>query len=209
MGRPKSEPVRIDLKAQLKHLYAASADEVQVVEVPPMRFLMVDGAGAPEGEAFRAAIQTLYSLAYAIKFGMKNAGVAQFPVMALEGLWASGDSPEEFDATARDEWRWTLMVVQPEVVTGGVVSGAVEEIRRKGKPLCEFRFESFHEGLCAQVLHVGPYSAEAPTIERVRDFMRQNGYSPNGKHHEVYLGDPRRAAPSKLRTIVRQPIRPS
>ncbi|MGA2666104.1 MAG: GyrI-like domain-containing protein [Nitrososphaerales archaeon] len=208
-SRSESEPVRIDLRAQLKHLYAPTAYEVQVVDVPSMSFLMVDGVGAPEGDGFRSAIQTLYNLAYTIKFGMKKAGLAQFPVMALEGLWASGDSPEGFDAAARDGWRWTLMIVQPEVVTPRVVSAAAEEVRGKGKPLGEFRFESFHEGLSAQLLHIGPYSAEAPTIERVRDFMRQRGYSPNGRHHEIYLGDPRRAAPSKLRTILRRPIRPS
>jgi hypothetical protein len=108
---------------------------------------------------------------------------------------------------SREEWRWTLMIMQPDVVTPEVVATAADEIRRKGKPLGDFRLEEFQEGLSAQILHVGPYSTEPSTIARVWDFMKENNYLPNGRHHEVYLGDPRRAAPSKLRTILRQPVR--
>jgi len=115
------KPARVDLKAQLKFLYTPSSKEVQVVDVPKMSFLMVDGAGDPGAQPFQTAVQTLYSLAYTVKFGLKRERV-EFPVMALEGLWSSGGSPIDFESMARDTWRWTLMIVQPEVVTSDVVA---------------------------------------------------------------------------------------
>ncbi len=201
------KPVKIDLKAQLKFLFTPSSKAVQVVDVPEMSFLMVDGAGDPNAQPFQTAVQTLYCLAYTIKFGLKKRDRVEFPVTALEGLWSSGGSSVGFDSMARDTWRWTLMIVQPEVVTPEVVAAAGDEIGKKDKSLVTFRLERFGEGLSAQVMHVGPYSAEQATIKKIREFMALNGYAPNGRHHEVYLGDPRRASPSKLRTILRQPIK--
>jgi hypothetical protein len=198
---------KIDLKKQFKFLYNPSAREVSIVDVPKMKFLMVDGVGDPNSETFHTGIQSLYNLAYTIKFGLKKQRRIDFPVMALEGLWSMGTSMDEFDPNARDKWEWTLMIMQPEVVTRETVKTAVEEIKRKGKPLTPFRLEELREGLSAQIMHVGPYSAEAATIRTIREFMERNGYSQNGRHHEIYLGDPRRAAPSKLRTILRWPVK--
>jgi len=198
--------IKLDLRKKYEHLYSPSAKEVQVIEVPRLRFLKVDGKGAPESQAFHDAIQTLYGLSYATKFGLKKEGI-DYPVMALEGLWWTLGSTVRFDAQARDKWNWTLMMMQPDAATAERFRAAAAEIRRKGKPVGAFRIEDFQEGLSAQIMHLGPYSAEAPTIEKIWGFMDENGYAPNGKHHEIYLGDPRRAAPSKLRTILRQPIK--
>jgi hypothetical protein len=202
----KTAATKIDLKRQYKALYAAPPGQVQILDVPKLRFIMVDGVGDPSQGAFQSAVQTLYNLAYTVKFGLKKAKSIEFPVMALEGLWSTNPQGG-FDSVQREKWQWTLMIMQPNVVTADVVREAVEEIRRKGKPLGDFRLDEFQEGLAAQILHVGPYSTESSSIEKIRDYMKENNYSPNGRHHEIYLGDPRRAAPSKLRTILRQPIR--
>jgi len=198
--------VKLDLRKKYKHLYSPPASEVQIVDVPRIRFLMVDGAGDPSSEVFQKAIQTLYGLAYTVKFGLKKEGT-EYPVMALEGLWWTGRSAGKFDVQARSKWKWTLMIMQPDFVTDAKLEAASREIRKKGRALGTFRVEDFHEGPSVQIMHVGPYSTEAPTIERIWRFIADHGYRPNGKHHEIYLGDPRRAAPSKLRTILRQPIR--
>ncbi len=127
--------------------------------------------------------------------------------MTLEGPWSSGASAVGFDVQTRDKWWWTLMIVQPDTVTRDVVKTAVEEIRKRGRPLAAFRLDELHEGLSAQMMHVGPYSTESATIEKIREFMKLNNCSSNGRHHEDYLGDARLAAPSKLRTILRHPIK--
>jgi hypothetical protein len=197
---------KLDLRKTYRHLLSPPTDEVQVVDVPRLRFIMVDGAGDPNSGTFQDAIQTLYGLSYTTKFALKKEGI-EYPVMALEGLWWTGKSSGKFDAKARDKWKWTAMIMQPEVATAAKIRAAAAELTRKGKHLSKYRVEDFQEGLSAQVMHVGPYSAEAPTIEKMREFIEKNGFSYNGRHHEIYLGDPRRAAPSKLRTILRQPIR--
>ncbi len=197
----------LDLRKQFRPLYTPSAKEVQVIEVPTLRFLMTDGLGAPESPAFKNAIQTLYNLSYTLKFGLKKARGLEYPMMPLEGLWWTGERAEDFDPTARDKWRWTLMMMQPDLVTAADVKATAEEVRKKGRTLEPFRLEKLHEGLSVQMLHVGPYSTEASTIEKINAFMKANGYAPNGKHHEIYMGDPRRAAPSKLKTIVRRAVK--
>ena len=200
------EITKIDLKKQFKYLYSPSSEKVEIVDVPELKFIMIDGSGEPSSATFQNAIQSLYNLAYTTKFSLKIERGLDYPVMALEGLWWVGDS-EEFDMNARDRWKWTLMVMQPEFITGDLLSETVKKLEQKGKTLESFRLETFHEGLAAQVMHVGPYSTESKTIEKIREFMKANSYLPNGKHHEIYMGDPRRSAPTKLKTILRQPVR--
>jgi hypothetical protein len=202
-------PVRkLDLKAQLKPLYAAKS-EPQVVDVPAMNFLMVDGAGDPNvSPDYVAAIQALYGVSYTLKFALKRGPQAvDYTVMPLEGLWWAKD----MDAFARGDkshWLWTMMIVQPDAVTSGDVTGAVAATAKKhaSEALERLRFESFTEGLSAQLLHLGPYADEGPNIARLHDFIAARGGRLTGKHHEIYLGDPRRSAPEKLKTIIRQPF---
>lgn len=191
----------------LKKLLAPSAAQPEIVDVPELAFLMIDGTGDPvTSEAYADAIGALYSLSYGAKFALKKAGV-EFHVMPLEGLWWS-DDPEAFLLGRRADWRWTAMIMQPDAVTPEIIEKVrAEAMRKKPQPaLAKVRLVRFHEGLAAQVMHIGPYSAEGPTIKRLHEFVAEQGHGLRGKHHEIYLGDPRRAAPDKLKTIVRQPI---
>lgn len=204
------EVVRLDLKKQLKHLYAPSSKEIGIVDVPAMRFLMVDGAGNPNtSQAFQEATEALYAVSYACKFAIKRQEGIDYPVMALEGLWWAEDM-SAYTGGAKDDWLWRLMIMQPEPVTEEHVAGAIDEVnRKKGLPaLAAMRFETFHEGLSAQIMHLGPYDAEAPTVARLHAFIEEHGYALRGLHHEIYVGDPRRSAPEKLRTVLRQPVAP-
>jgi len=197
----------IDLKTMLKPLYAASATTPAIIDVPAMNCLMVDGTGEPGGTAFQEAVGTLYSVAYTLKFSFKKEKAIDYPVMALEGLWHA-DSMDHFLAQKRENWTWTLFIVLPDVVTRKDVTMAVGNVKKKAKfpRLPEVRFEKFKEGKAAQVMHVGPYSTERETIDRLHAFVEEQGYRPRGAHHEIYLGDPRRSKPEKLKTILRQPV---
>jgi hypothetical protein len=200
---------KLDLRKTLKEFYTASARKPKLVDVPAHSFLMLDGAGDPESApAFHEAIQALYTVAYTLKFGLKKAGAGpDFSVMALEGLWWT-DRGSVFNAQKRDTWKWTLMILQPDHITKKQVGTAICEAHdKKGMAILgKVRFERFCEGPCAQIMHVGPYSDELPTIERLHAFIEKQGYRPAGKHHEIYMGDPRRAKPEKLKTILRQPV---
>jgi len=199
---------KLDLRKELRHLYEPPAREVVAVEVPAMSFLMVDGRGDPNvSREYQEAVEVLYGLAYALKFASKRAGI-DYGVMPLEGLWWIDDPAADFMAN-RDAWQWTMMIMQPDHLTADQVEAQVAALgRKKGlAALAKVRFERFEEGLAAQVMHVGPYSAEKPTIDRVHAYIAAQGCVPSGKHHEIYLGDPRRTAPEKLRTVIRQPMR--
>ena len=200
---------KIDLRRQLKYLYSPFASKAQTIDVPRFRFMMIDGRGDPNGAEFSDAINALYSLSYTLKFTIKKERAIDYRVMALEGLWWTDSG--RFDMADRKMWNWTAMMMQPGFVTPVLFRRAVEEVRKKKDigALGVARLEAFHEGLSAQIMHVGPYSAEGQTIERLHDYIREGGGHPKGKHHEIYLGDPRRAAPSKLRTILRQPFEKS
>ncbi|HEV7188424.1 MAG TPA: GyrI-like domain-containing protein [Blastococcus sp.] len=200
--------ITIDLRRELSALYSARRAP-SFVDVPELSFLMVDGHGDPNTDpAYADAIQALYSLAYTIRFALKRGPAAvDAPVMPLEGLWWAPDMAA-FSAGDKSAWDWTMMIAVPVQVTEEVVSDARRAAAGK-RPLAaidQVRLERFAEGRCAQVLHVGPYSAEGPTIAGLHAFITANGYALAGKHHEIYLGDPRRSAPEKLRTIVRQPV---
>jgi hypothetical protein len=174
-----------------------------------MRFLVVNGAGDPNtSQDFQEAIQALYSVSYTLKFALKKSGGPQIRVMPLETLWWN-DASGRLDLGSKADWSWTAMLRQPDFATEAMIDDAKRQAsaKRSLPALSNMRFEPFREGLSAQVMHVGPYAEEAPTIERLRAFIAEQGCQPVGKHHEIYLGDPRRSAPDRLKTIVRQPVR--
>lgn len=197
----------------LKALYAPPKRPV-MVDVPVLNFLMIDGHGDPNlSQDYKDAVEALYALSYTLKFMLKKEEGLQYRVGPLEGLWWAEDMVE-FSMERKANWDWTMMIAQPDAVTPEHVARAREQAGRK-KPLpalAKVRLESFEEGRCAQVLYVGPYSAEGPTIAALHAFIREQGYEFDGrkqKHHEIYLGDPRRTAPEKLKTIIRQPVVPA
>jgi hypothetical protein len=193
-------------------LYRA-ARTPELVRVPERAFLMIDGAGGPDGSAvYQEALGALYTLSWTLRFAIKKDVGLVYRVAPLEGLWWAAEMAA-FTAEGDDRatWRWTMMIAQPDAVTPERLGAArVEGGRRHpGEALARVRLERFAEGLAVQVLHVGPYEAEGPTIERLHAFIAGRGYRFDGRvqrHHEIYLGDPRRTAPAKLRTIVRQPV---
>ena len=199
---------KIDYKKELKHLYRSSAKKVEVVEVPKMNFLMIDGDGGPNHPTFQNAIEVLFPLSYTLKFMIKKSDIGiDYGVLPLEGLWWADDM-SSFIKDKKDDWKWTLMIMQPELVKKEMVVKAIEEVRKKKDPVALplVRFESFSEGEVAQIMHIGPFSEEGPTVEKVHTFIGNSGRQRSGKHHEIYLSDIRRAAPEKLKTIIRQPM---
>jgi len=201
---------KIDFKKELKSCYNASAKKVVIVEVPQLNFLMIDGEGDPNtSEAFKHAVQALFSVSYTLKFMVKKGEAAiDYGVMPLEGLWWADDM-SAFTFGNKDEWKWTLMIMQPEIISKELVTEAVEQVRRKKglDVISKLRFESFTEGKAAQIMHIGPFSEEGPTIRKVHEFIEESGCSLSGRHHEIYLSDIQRAAPEKWKTLVRQPMK--
>ena len=198
-----------DLKLELKHLYRPSAREVAEVEVPPLRFLMIDGQGDPNtSPRYAQAVEALFSVSYKTKFMVKKGeqGI-DYAVMPLEGLWWAEDL-SAFAGNDRSKWQWTMMIMQPDFVGEAVIREAIAEVKRaKGLPAVDaLRLERFAEGRCAQILHVGPFSEEDPTIQRVHDYIEARA-ALAGKHHEIYLSDIRRGDPSRWKTVIRQPMR--
>jgi hypothetical protein len=202
---------KVDFRKELKHLYKPARDRFSVVDVPPMSFLMGDGHGDPNtAPAYKDVVEALYAVAYKVKFASKKGLDRDYVVPPLEGLWWAEDM--DLFASRRDKstWDWTMMVMQPDWVTQAMVDDAVGQVSQsKDLPaLDRLRLERYDEGLAVQIMHVGSYDAEGPTIARMHEqFMPAHGYVPAGKHHEIYLSDPRRTAPEKLRTVIRQPIR--
>jgi len=208
----------LDLKKELKYLYAPSAKKAEIVHVPRLQFAMIDGAiekGKEPGNSptFAESTQALYGLAYTLKFMLKKhaTNAVDYPVMPLEGLWWVEDGM--FDITIKDNWFYTLMILQPDAITRAVFTEGLEQVRKKkgdSSNLSQLRLAHFEEGICMQMMHIGPYATEPATIERMRAFALENGYrdrvGPNGKHHEIYIGDPRKADPSKLKTVLRHPL---
>lgn len=205
---------KLDLKAQRKDLYAPSARAAAIVEVPPMQFLMIDGTGDPNSApAYREAVEALYALSYALKFSYKRGPAARdYVVMPLEGLWALPDGREPDGRPLTPErkatFAWTMMIRQPDDATAALVEESRQLVaRKKALPaLPMLRLETFCEGRAAQIMHHGSYDDEAPTIAGLHAFIAERGYTLRGTHHEIYLGDPRRTAPEKLRTVLRQPV---
>jgi hypothetical protein len=202
---------KVDLKRELPELYSA-ARRPGLVEVPELAFLMIDGHGDPNtASEYAQAVEAIYTVAYTTKFILKRArdGI-DFGVMPLEGLWWTPDMAT-FTTDDKSAWDWTMMIAQPEQVTPEVVEQARAKAAGK-KALAAIdrvRLERFSEGRAAQVMHIGPYTTEGPTIQRLHAFIAEQGCERAGKHHEIYLSDPRRSAPEKVKTIVRQPVTPT
>ena len=200
---------KVDLKKQLKHLYNPTAKEVSIVDVPAMNFLMINGHGDPNtSELYKSAIEVLFAVSYTLKFTIKKSNVAiDYKVMPLEGLWWVEDMTQ-FSLDNKEAWLWTAMIMQPEYVTSELVEEAKRQAEKKKglSNLSMMRFESFHEGQVVQIMHIAPYATEPETIQRMKNFIKNNNFIENGKHHEIYLSDPRKAAPEKMKTILRQPV---
>ena len=199
---------KINYKKKLQHLYKPSVKEVEIVEVPQMNFLMIDGDGGPNHPTFQNAIEVLFPLSYTLKFMIKKSDIGiDYGVLPLEGLWWA-DEMSSFIKDKKDDWKWTLMIMQPELITNEMVVEAVNQVRVKKNPtsLPLVRFESINEGKVAQIMHIGPFSEEGPTVQKLHSFIKDSGKKIIGKHHEVYLSDIRRAAPEKWKTIIRQPM---
>ncbi|WGS84000.1 GyrI-like domain-containing protein [Methylomonas sp. UP202] len=200
---------KIDLREELKHLYQASAKSVVQVEVPPLKYLMMDGEGDPNtSQAYAQAVEALFSVSYTVKFMVKKGPQAlDYSVMPLEGLWWADDMAV-FADNDKAKWKWTMMILQPAFVADDVIDAAIAEVRRKKKlpGIDRPRLENFSEGLCAQILHIGPFCDEGPSIERLHEYIDTRSCR-IGKHHEIYLSDIRRAAPKNWKTIIRQPMK--
>jgi hypothetical protein len=201
---------RYDVKRELKHCYAPKNGDWALVDVPEQRFLAIDGRGDPNTSAeYARAVEALYAVAYTAKFAAKDAG-QDFVVGPLEGLWWA-DDPEVFTTRAKDSWQWRLLISMPGWVTDDRIEDAKRAaLAKKGLPaIGAVRRETLHEGTCAQVLHVGTFDDEGPKLARLHDeYLRANNLRMSGLHHEVYLSDLRRTDPAKLRTVIRQPVRP-
>lgn len=201
---------KIDLTKELKPLYSPRKGNFVVVDVPKLDFLMVDGEGDPNtATSYREAVEALYSVAYTAKFLLKlGPAKVDFRVMPLEGLWWSDDMEDFTAAGRRDGWKWTMMMAVPKAVTGQVLAEAsAKAAAKKALPaLSRVKLKSFAEGKAAQTLYLGAYADEGPTIAAMHEFIVDSGHKLSGKHHEIYMSDPRRTAPAKLKTILRQPF---
>ncbi len=204
---------KIDLRQQLKHLYNPPKNKFTLVDVPAMNFLMIDGEGDPNtSQDFKDAIEALYALSYTLKFALKFGKYGgkkyDYPVMALEGLWWADDMTE-FGIGAKDKWKWTLMIMQPDFITRAMFNAARKEVADKRNPaaLSKVRFAKFKEGPSAQIMYIGQFADEGPTIQRLHEFIHQSEHQLRGKHHEIYMSDLRRTAPEKLKTVIRQPYK--
>jgi len=192
-----------DIKKDLKQLYAPKNPGWALLDVPAQRFIAIDGQGNPNtAESYKQAVEALYAVAYTLK----RTAERDFVVGPLEGLWWAEDMAA-FTVRAKDSWQWTMLIAQPEWIDENAVEEARETVRRKKNLDADVRFETFAEGRCAQALHVGSYDDEGPLLARLHsEFLAAHGLTPTGRHHEVYLGDPRRTEPAKLKTVLRQPV---
>ncbi len=200
---------KVDFKRSMKALWQPAVGVFSLIDVPKLQFAMVDGKGDPNtSEEYRHAIEWLYSVSYPLKFMSKKELGKDYGVAPLEGLWWA-ESMSSFLTGEKDLWSWTMMIMQPDWITGEMFKAALGKARAKlGEQPVSLRLQSLHEGLSVQIMHIGPYSAEGPTILRLHEeFLPANGLVENGQHHEIYLGDPRKAAPEKLRTVIRQPVK--
>lgn len=201
---------KIDFRKTMKALYQPPAGRFVEVEVPPMRFLMVDGKGDPNtAKAYAEAVEALYSVSYTLKFMVKKELSQDYSVPPLEGLWWAEDM-NTFLSREKDKWSWTMMIMVPDFVPEGMVAKAIAAAgAKKALPALPLvRHETYAEGLSVQTMHIGSYDEEGPTLAKLHnEYLPANGLVETGHHHEIYLGDPRRTAPEKLKTVLRQPVR--
>lgn len=201
---------KIDLKKQqYKELFVASDKKIAIINVPKVNYLSISGKGDPNiSHEYKESIEALFSVSYSVKFMIKKGELAvDYGVLPLEGLWWV-ENMKDFSLDDKSNWLWKAMIMQPSFIDNEMVTSALEQVQKKKglAQLSHIKFEKLSEGQCAQILHIGPYSEEGPTIEKLHQFIKKNGYQFNGYHHEIYLSDPRRSAPEKLKTIIRQPI---
>ncbi len=199
---------KVDLKKEFKNLYLPPSNTVVEVEVPTFNYLMIDGEGDPNSsQTYSEAVEALFAVSYTAKFMVKKgAQQIDYTVLPLEGLWWAEDM-SEFSVEDKSNWKWTMMILQPDFVSAEVIEFAILEVHKKKnlKTLQRMRAESLSEGRCAQVMHIGPFTEEGPTIARLHQFIDERSQK-TGKHHEIYLSDIRKAAPEKWKTILRQPM---
>lgn len=202
---------KTDFKREMRELYQPSRDDFALVEVPDMQFLMVDGRGDPNiAQEYTDAVEALYALAYKLKFMSKKGVGKDYVVPPLEGLWWAEDMRSFSSQRDKGQWEWTAMVMQPDWITQKMLEDAKEQVAKSKQlaALPKVRLESYREGLSVQILHIGSFDDEAPVLHKLHhEFLPENGCAPAGKHHEIYLSDPRRTAPEKLKTVLRQPVR--
>ena len=211
--KTKQAVEKLDLRKRYKDLYAPPAKVVQEVDVPDLLFTMLDGTveagtGPSDSEGFRQSMEAMYGVAYGLKFmsKLRDDDPIDFTVMAVEGLWET--ESVGFEPEGGDDLLYTLVMLQPDHITDEMLSSVVSEAnyKRPNPALGKVRLERWREGRSIQIMHVGPYSEEPRTIRLMEDFAAELGYQHRGRHHEVYLGDPRRAKPDNLKTILRQSI---
>jgi hypothetical protein len=202
---------KYDVKKTYKQLYSPPRDAFAVVEVPEFRYLAIDGKGDPNtSDAYADAVAALYGTAYTLKFASKRTLDRDFVVAPMEGLWRA-DDPAVFLTREKSAWEWTMMIGQPEWITEEMVVAAAGQAAAKhpNPAFADLRLVSFAEGLCVQTLHIGSYDDETPVLQRLHEhYLPHNKLTFNGDHHEIYLSDARRTAPAKLKTILRQPVKP-
>ena len=199
---------KTDLKRSIA-AYTAPRGSFEIVEVPPMRYLMVDGRGDPNtSEEYGEAVAAVFGVAYKLKFASRSELGRDYVVMPLEGLWWSDDMATFTSERDKSRWSWTMMSLVPEWIDTGLFERARAAVAAKGAPAVQWlRLSELVEGRCVQTLHVGSYDDEAPVLAEMHDrFIPDAGLRMRGRHHEIYLADPRRTAPEKLRTILRQPV---
>ena len=205
---------KLDLKRENKELYKPSEKEVSMVEVPEMKFLMVDGMGDPNtSQEYQDAMEALFPVSYKVKFMSKKENSQDYVVMPLEGLWWV-DNMEDFTLEDKTGWKWTVMILQPDFITKTMINHVIKELAEKKdlQALPKLRLEKFNEGRAAQIMHIGPYSGEGPTVEKLHSYIHEQGYEfdgskPGEKHHEIYISDMRRTKPERLKTVIRQPFK--
>lgn len=201
---------KVDFKKEFDYLYKPSAKEFSLVTVPKLQYLMVDGKGNPNtSPEYQVTLEALYSVSYTLKFASKKEIGRDYVVPPLEGLWWA-DNMSAFAKGHKDSWKWTMMIMVPDWINKAMVKAAINTVgeKKSNSKLKELRFESLKEGKCVQIMHIGSYDDEAPVLNKLHhEYLPQHGLEFNGKHHEIYLGDPRKTVPSKLRTVLRQPVK--
>lgn len=200
---------KLDLKKQYKSLYSGKAQVIQEIEIPPLNYLMIDGAGDPNNSVeFQEKVSHLYGLAYTVKFMIaKSEKQKDYVVAPLEGLWWCDDM-KQFSVDKKDSWFWTLMVLQPDFISNAVFEEGMTRYAQKKKlaELPAIRLAMLSEGKAVQSLHIGPYSTEGPLIASIHQYIKAKGCVLHGRHHEIYLNNPRKTAPEKMKTLIRQPF---
>lgn len=212
MSPKAAAPAKLDLRKQWRHLYNPPSKTAVIVDVPEFQYLMITGAMEPgrnpeTSPSYAAALEALYGLSYTLKFMSKRRAKKpiDYTVLGLEGQWWAEGA---LDYNNKDNWHWNMMIMQPDHIDAAMFAEGQAQLKAKKEnpAIDQLRLERLHEGLCVQIMHLGPYSAEPPTIERMHAYARAQGYKLRGLHHEIYLGDPRRTAPEKLKTVLRMPV---